>query len=121
MAIGPIDKSIARHIKILNENGFRTDNSCSGILSEHKDKEGFPYVYGYISFATWKVSDKYKRIIQAAENSGLNCTDMRFNGLVVRLPHELISEEDDKQKMIMWDTFLDRLSTNNRCQKKIKY
>jgi hypothetical protein len=67
----PIDKSIKNIISKLNELGFITKYSCSGLFSEHKSID-YPFMEsGYILFSENLTSDKINQIIVASKKAKL--------------------------------------------------
>ena len=62
--VGKIDKSISGLIEFLNNKGLITLASCSGIKSDHDDKD---INSGYISFDLEKSGQKLKALIEIAE------------------------------------------------------
>ena len=48
MSIKKVDNGIRDLVKLLNEKGFKTDYSCSGLMEDHK--VFLRYGTGYISF-----------------------------------------------------------------------
>lgn len=62
--VGKIDQSISGLIEILNRKGFITLASCSGLKSDHDDKD---LSSGYISFDLEKSGQKLNVLIKIAE------------------------------------------------------
>jgi len=69
--IGKIDKSISGLIECLNTKGFITLASCSGMKSDHDDKD---IKSGYISFDLEKLGQKLNTLIEIAES--LECASI---------------------------------------------
>lgn len=66
--IGKIDVSIADFIQALNEQGFKTLSSCSGLAKEHT-KLDIPYrLNGYVSFVP---NEKIKEVKKAGKKRDL--------------------------------------------------
>lgn len=107
--VGKIDKSIAEIIEFLNNKGFVTLASCSGMKSEHDEKD---ISKGYVSFDLVKSGGKLKELIKIAVSLGMtsieegNCyfkesITLRFEGEV---------ESDLKEQwMIFYDELVKRL------------
>lgn len=76
--IGEIDTGIACLVRALNQAGYKTSFSCSGLWSEHQRIEGAVsaiLVDGYIRFsANALTGEQSEAIIQAANCSGMSST-----------------------------------------------
>lgn len=87
--IGEVDTSIAPLVSLLNQLGFRTVYSCSGLWREHKDIDstvGKLLVDGYIWFSLESLnSNQIEKIIQSAATAGMTCLQ-RNNCLIVLTP-----------------------------------
>lgn len=69
IGVGKIDRSIASLIEFLNKEGFVTLASCSGMKSDHVEKD---INNGYISFDSDKSGEKLNDLMKIAKSLGLN-------------------------------------------------
>lgn len=75
-----VDVQFAPLIKVLNEQGYRTKNSCSGIEADHEGTAGH---YGYIQFDEQIDEQRDEQLKQAADEAGLAYHRGQFGELVV--------------------------------------
>ncbi len=101
--VGKIDQSISGLIEILNSKGFITLASCSGLKSDHDDKD---LNSGYISFDLEKSGQKLNVLIETAlslEFASIEVGDCYFReSLTLRFKGE--GESDLKRR---WKIFYD--------------
>lgn len=101
--VGKIDKSISGLIEILNRKGFITLASCSGLKSDHEDKD---LSSGYISFDLEKSGQKLNVLIETALS--LECASIEVGDCFFRESVTLRFKGEDENDLIkLWKIFYD--------------
>ena len=105
-----IDAYIIPLVDFLNDHGFRTKYSCSGLDIDHDEIKRVPYDgsmngFGYISFGRLK-REKRELIYNIAHESGFTCCFFDNKYLVIySLPPKRISKKKINDELFMkrWD------------------
>lgn len=101
--VGKIDQSISGLIEILNRKGFITLASCSGLKSDHDDKD---LSSGYISFDLEKSGQKLNVLIETALS--LECASIEVGDCYFRESVTLRFKGEDENDLIkLWKIFYD--------------
>lgn len=110
--IGEVDTSIASLVRLLNQLGFRTVYSCSGLWREHKNIDPAVnklLVDGYICLSLeFLNSNQIEKIIQSAAIAGMRCPQK--NGYLMVLTPSIYSIPEAYQHWVELQKEAERLA-----------
>lgn len=104
-----IDKSIVCHINKLNELGYKTEFSCSGLDRDHT-MPNFS-TGAYISFDRSIGLEKERDIFECSIALGIefNRSPIIFSGLVVAIYFNIYGGGQDGKILLIWDKVVEYL------------
>ena len=112
-----IDKSIVWHINKLNELGYKTEFSCSGLDRDHTFKN--PTSGAYISFVANLAPKLEQDIFRCSIDLGLEFRRIKqvFGNFTVAIYFKIYGDGQDEKILLMWDKVVEYLQKCQFCEK----